>query len=151
MPSESSDRCGGTLPSTPPPASESPPAAVAATGPGAVSITDGPSSSDFGFSPSSITVDAGATVTWTNTGTTPAGHTVTGSGFGSGTLHSGQSFSHTFTTPGTFSYMCSIHNFMKGSVTVAAAPTGGDAGAPGFAFGFSATSARHKRTVVRFR
>jgi plastocyanin len=99
---------------------------VSAAGSTSVSILDGNSQSAFRFSPSSITVASGDTVTWTNSGSAPAGHTVTGSGLASGTLHSGQSYSHTFTSPGTFSYICSIHPFMKGTVTVTG--TGGGHG-----------------------
>jgi plastocyanin len=74
---------------------------------------------DFSFGPSSVTVHAGDTVTWSNQGQAP--HTATGSGFDTGTLNHGQSGSHTFTTAGTFSYHCTIHPFMKGTVTVLAA------------------------------
>jgi LPXTG-motif cell wall-anchored protein len=87
-----------------------------------VAIVDGSSTSDYAYSPSAITVDAGSTVTWTNQGHVPEGHTVTGSGFDSGVLRNGQSYSHTFSTTGTFSYVCSLHPFMKGSVTVQAVP-----------------------------
>ncbi len=92
-----------------------------------ISIVDGSSSSDYGYSPSSITITAGDTLTWTNDGTVPEGHTVTGDGFDSGTLSHGQTYSHTFTTAGSFPYVCTLHPFMKGSVTVDAAPpsTGG--------------------------
>jgi plastocyanin len=103
------------------------PESPARKGASSVSITDGQDPSDFGFSPSSISLVAGNTVTWTNTGSAPTGHTVTGSGFASGVIHPGNTYSHTFTTAGTFNYVCSIHPFMKGTVTVTAAspPSGG--------------------------
>ena len=104
---------------------------VSAAGSTSVSILDGNSQSAFRFSPSSITVGAGDTVTWTNNGSAPEGHDVSGSGLGSGTLHNGQSYSHTFTSPGTFSYICSIHPFMKGTVTVQATSSGGGHGGGG--------------------
>ncbi len=63
---------------------------------------------------------AGDAVTWTNDGKVASGHTVTGKGFDSGVLPSGKSYSHTFSSPGTFSYVCQIHPFMKGKVTVLA-------------------------------
>jgi plastocyanin len=91
-----------------------------------VSILDGNSQSAFRFSPSSISVGTGDTVTWTNNGAEP--HDVTGSGLASGTLSSGQGYSHTFASAGTFSYICSIHPFMKGSVTVQASAGGEEAG-----------------------
>lgn len=74
---------------------------------------------DFGFTPSSITVSAGTTVKWTNTGA--ARHTVTsdsGSELGSGNLSPNGTYSHTFGAKGTFSYHCAIHPSMVGSVTV---------------------------------
>src|SRR5436190_4726888 len=74
---------------------------------------------DFSFGPKSITVNVGDTVSWTNTGEQP--HTATGSGFDTGTLKQGQSASHTFSSAGTFNYICTIHPFMKGTVVVAAA------------------------------
>ena len=75
---------------------------------------------DFSFGPAAITVNAGETVTWVNAG--PTDHTATGSGFDTGTLKKGQSASHTFAAAGTFSYHCTLHPFMKGTVTVVASP-----------------------------
>ena len=77
---------------------------------------------DFEFSPSSVTVNVGDTVTWVNIG--PTVHTATGSGFDTGNLAKGESGSHTFTSAGTFSYLCTPHPFMKASVTVVAAGSG---------------------------
>jgi plastocyanin len=82
---------------------------------------------DFSFGPSSISISVGDTVTWTNQG--PSEHTATGDGFDTGLLSKGQSGSHTFNEAGSFSYVCTPHPFMKGTVTVAAAAGGGsDAG-----------------------
>jgi plastocyanin len=39
-------------------------------------------------------------------------------GFGSSTLSSGESFSFTFETAGSYAYYCSIHPEMTGTVTV---------------------------------
>ncbi len=78
---------------------------------------------DFSFNPGGVTVHTGDTVTWTNDGKVSTGHTVSGKGFDSGVLHSGASYSHAFSSPGTFSYVCKIHPFMKGKVTVLAAST----------------------------
>lgn len=74
---------------------------------------------DFAFSPARISVKAGTTVTWMNSDNAP--HTVTsdsGDLLRSPTLARGQSFSFTFTTPGTASYHCAVHPMMKGTVTV---------------------------------
>jgi plastocyanin len=123
--------------STPPPDDATAPGAgpstlVSSAGSTSVSILDGNSQSSFRFSPSSVTVGAGDTVTWTNNGSASEGHDVSGSGgLGSGTLHSGQSYSHTFASPGTFSYICSIHPFMKGTVTVQGTSSGGGEGGGG--------------------
>lgn len=80
------------------------------TGP-ASTMTAGPTVSihDFAYTPSTITVKAGTTVTWTNNG--PSAHTTTSDGgvWDSGTLGAGGTFQFTFTQPGTFSYHCTIH------------------------------------------
>jgi len=101
---------------------EPPPVAVAA-GPGSVTIAD------FSFSPGTVTVNTGDTVTWTNTG--KEGHTATGDGFDTGLLSRGQSGSHTFSQAGTFSYICTPHPFMKGTVVVRGSSSGGGGGSSG--------------------
>ena len=84
------------------------------------SNTNSVSINNFKFSPSSITVKKGTTVTWTNNDS--VGHTVTETdgkdGPKSSDLNQGQSFSFTYNTVGTFKYHCSIHTNMTGSVTV---------------------------------
>jgi plastocyanin len=83
------------------------------------------------YQPAALTVLAGQTVTWRNSGLGP--HTVTADAgqFDSGVLQTGGSFSYTFSTPGTFAYSCTIHPTMHGSVTVLAAlPPGFPPGAP---------------------
>jgi len=76
---------------------------------------------EFSFSPSTMQIKAGTTVTWTNNGamshTTVSDNGVWtsatlappsgGGGYGGGTA--GQSFPFTFNTPGTYSYHCSLH------------------------------------------
>jgi amicyanin len=81
------------------------------------------SSGSFAFSPATLTIKAGTTVTWINN--TAVGHTVTsddGKSFDSGTSNpiaaQGGTFSFTFTTPGTFAYHCEIHPFMKATIIV---------------------------------
>lgn len=80
--------------------------------------------SDFQFAPASITVEVGDTVTWTNAG--PTAHSATGDSFDTGIFSEGQSRSETFNEAGTFSYICTPHPQMKGTVTVQAAAQGGD-------------------------
>jgi plastocyanin len=78
---------------------------------------------DFQFTPATITIHVGDTVTWVNNG--PSAHTATASNnsFNTGVLQKGKTASHTFTTAGTFSYICSIHPFMHGTVIVLANTT----------------------------
>lgn len=78
---------------------------------------------NFAFSPGSVTVGIGDTVTWTNN---QAGvpHTVTSDTAGvmdSGTLASGATYAKTFDAAGTFTYFCAIHPTMTGTVIVTAA------------------------------
>ncbi|MGB8310259.1 MAG: cupredoxin domain-containing protein [Halobacteriota archaeon] len=74
---------------------------------------------NFAFNPSAITVVRGTTVIWTNQ-QPGVPHTVISDtkAFSSGTLNTGVSFRFQFNTPGTFSYHCSIHLSMHGTVTV---------------------------------
>jgi len=78
---------------------------------------------DFQFTPATITIHVGDTVTWVNNG--PSAHTATANNhsFNTGVLQKGHSASHTFTTAGTFTYICSIHPFMHGTVIVLANTT----------------------------
>jgi plastocyanin len=75
---------------------------------------------NFFFTPQQITVKAGTTVVWTNGDDIP--HTVTSKTgvFKSKVLDTGDKFSFTFTTPGTFTYFCALHPHMTGSIVVEA-------------------------------
>ena len=77
--------------------------------------------SDFAFSPATVTIAAGDTVTWTNTD--PVVHTATSTSgaFDSGDIAQGDTFSFTFTTPGTYDYFCTPHPTMTGRIVVQAA------------------------------
>ena len=77
---------------------------------------------DGAYQSESILVQAGDTVTWTNTGSTR--HTVTADdgSVDSGPLATEASFSHTFPTAGLFTYHCAIHPEMTGAVTITQAP-----------------------------
>jgi len=70
------------------------------------------------FSPASLSITAGTTVTFFNDDNTT--HTVTEDGgvFDSGNVAPGASYKHTFATGGTVKYHCKIHSGMKGSVVV---------------------------------
>lgn len=77
---------------------------------------------DFVFIPAVVRVRSGTTVTWTNADTEPHTVAVRGPGaFTSPVLQRGDRFTHTFTTPATVAYICSIHPYMKGGVIVSSA------------------------------
>jgi len=71
----------------------------------------------FKFTPATLTVNAGSTVSWTNGDSTA--HTVTfDNGPDCGNLNQAASTTATFSAPGTYAYHCKIHPTMTGSVTV---------------------------------
>lgn len=107
-----------TAPTDTPP----PPATTATTAP-----STGPTASaavtieDFDFSPDTLSVKVGTTVTWTYvTGGTH--HTVTSDtgAFHSGALTPGGKYSFTFNQAGTYPYHCSVHPDMTGQIVVTA-------------------------------
>jgi LPXTG-motif cell wall-anchored protein len=73
---------------------------------------------DFAFAPADLTVDAGTTVIWTNTGEND--HTVTGDdgSFLSKRLAPGDAYRHTFRAAGRFAYHCSLHESMEARIVV---------------------------------
>jgi len=77
------------------------------------------------FSPTAITVTAGATVTWTNKDA--IAHTVTSDAslFDSGSIAANGVYSYTFATAGTYHYHCTFHTMMTGTVVVNAASSPG--------------------------
>lgn len=94
---------------------------VATTAPTPIPVPSGASIniSNFAFTPATLSVKVGTTVTWTNNDSAP--HTITsdvGSALKSPTLSTGQSYQVTLTSLGTVSYHCSIHPSMKGAIVV---------------------------------
>jgi plastocyanin len=77
------------------------------------------------YQPATLTIAAGQTVTWANRALTPHTVTAVGGQFDSGRIDTGESFSVTFATPGTFAYTCTIHPSMHGTVVVLAASAPG--------------------------
>jgi amicyanin len=80
--------------------------------------------SGYAYGPATLTIKVGDTVTWTNHDQAPH-DAVTTAGpaqFRSPMLATGQTWSFTFTTPGTYSYYCSIHPDMRGQIVVQPAP-----------------------------
>jgi plastocyanin len=98
------------------PAPSTPAAPPASTGGGnTISIKN------FAFDPATLTVKTGTTVTWTNNDGAP--HTIASdagspAAFSSDSLSTGASYTFTFTQTGTYTYHCSIHPSMKGTVIV---------------------------------
>jgi len=81
---------------------------------------------NFTFNPQSLTVKTGTTVTWTNNDDIPHGIAAANNAFKrSQALDTGDSFSFTFATPGTYQYFCYLHPRMTGTVVVVAATGGG--------------------------
>ena len=104
---------GATPPPPPPPTPAPKPTPVPTAPAGGVSVVD------FAFRPSSLTVTAGATVTWINRGAAP--HTVTANdkSFDSGVFVAGARYTRTFSVPGTYQYTCTLHPQMVGTLFVA--------------------------------
>jgi plastocyanin len=102
--------------------------------PGAASAAAAASNAP-GYEPDTVTVVIGVnnTVTWMNNDTVAGkgtAHTVTdvtqpaGGGFvSSGNLNANQSYTFTFTVPGTYQYHCAYHSWMMGTVIVLASNT----------------------------
>ncbi len=74
--------------------------------------------SDFAFTPQSITIPVGSTVTWRNDG--PSAHTATAedTSFSTGILKNGERRTATFNQVGSFDYVCTLHGQMTGTVVV---------------------------------
>ena len=73
----------------------------------------------FAYSPTTLNIKTGDTVTWTNKDS--VSHTVTsdtGSELNSQLLSREQSYEHTFMTSGTYDYHCTPHPMMKAKVIV---------------------------------
>ena len=91
----------------------SPGASTAVPGGQAISIKD------FSFNPASVSIKVGDSVTWSNAD--GAAHSIQSGNdaFDSpDKIAPATSFSFTFATAGTFTYICGIHPYMKGTVVV---------------------------------
>jgi plastocyanin len=74
---------------------------------------------NFSFKPASLTVKVGTKVTFTNEDS--ATHTATSQSdktIDSGDLAKGQTYTVTFSKPGTYNFICTIHPYMKGTIIV---------------------------------
>ena len=72
------------------------------------------------YSPPTLTVVIGInnTVTWVNNDIAPHTVTSTQGSFDSGIMNPGESWTHTFTTVGTFTYRCTLHPWMTGTIII---------------------------------
>jgi plastocyanin len=86
-----------------------------------VTIISGASAAGSGaFSPNPFTISLASqtSVKWGNADGITHNVTASDGTFSSGNISSGGTFSHTFTTAGTYAYRCTIHPSMVGSVVV---------------------------------
>ena len=94
----------------------------ASAGPVATTHVDLPKS--YKFAPAAIVVTAGATVTWTNSDNFTHSVKFDGDNGSGAVMKPGESTSRTFSTPGTYAYVCAFHpQDMKGIVVVTAPGT----------------------------
>lgn len=78
----------------------------------------------FAFAPKEITIAAGTTLVWTNHDETP--HTIIASdgSFVSKAMDTDDRYEHTFATAGDYTYFCTLHPYMTGTIHVRAAAAG---------------------------
>ena len=74
----------------------------------------------FAFTPAELTVPVGATVTWTNLHAANHDVVAVDGTFRSPLLGTSETYSFTFTEPGEYPYICSIHSSMQGTIVVTA-------------------------------
>ena len=96
---------------------------VTAVAPAALAADHGVDIAGFAFSPQSITISVGDTVTWTNSDAQNHTATANDGSFDTGIVSSGSPKSVTFSTAGTFAYHCKIHPSMTATVVVEDAAT----------------------------
>lgn len=94
------------------------PAAAMAQGGAGVASTDRVAIADFAFDPETVTVDAGTKLTWTNDDEAPHTATADDGSFDTGTLKLDDTGAVAIDQPGTYTYYCRFHPFMKGTVEV---------------------------------
>jgi plastocyanin len=73
---------------------------------------------DFAFEPAKVTIQVGGKVTWKNQGQAPHTATADDDSFDTGTVDAGKLAAETFKQAGRFSYICTIHPDMKGTIEV---------------------------------
>jgi plastocyanin len=84
--------------------------------PAAPAVVVGVSMRNLQFEPRTVEIKKGDVVEWKNDDF--VAHTVTSASFDSGAMQSGQTWRHTFTEAGNFSYACTFHPPMTAVVIV---------------------------------
>lgn len=74
--------------------------------------------SDYEFFPAKLTVNVGTEITWLNRDGVVHNAVAGDDAFDSGTLNGGDSWSVVLDQPGTYSYVCTFHPGMEGTLTV---------------------------------
>lgn len=73
---------------------------------------------NYAFSPSTLTIQKGANVTWKNEDSVQHDVVSDSSAFSSLLLNKGETYTHQFNASGSFSYHCAPHTYMKGTIVV---------------------------------
>jgi len=73
---------------------------------------------EFAYQPEPVVVEVGGTVTWTNEDTAPHTATADDGSFDTGEIDEGKLKSETFKEAGEFTYFCSVHPNMHGTIRV---------------------------------
>ena len=90
-------------------------------GPASGAVDGAVSFAGFAFNPNTIDITTGDAVVWTNNDS--SSHNIVAASFASPTeLFPGQTFRRVFDTDGDYSYECTLHNGMRGTVRVRTAP-----------------------------
>jgi plastocyanin len=92
--------------------------------PAVFAATRGVAIRDFAFSPRTVEIRVGDTVTWRNRDSVAHTATARNGSFDTGLLADGESASIRFRVPGTYRYICTPHPDMTGTVVVRSAGTG---------------------------
>ena len=95
--------------------------APAAEGPQVLMVDNDPDLTRWHYDPATVTVPAGATVVWVNKGKEDHSVTADDRSYDSGLKKTGGTFSRVFPRPGTYTYHCQPHPWMKGLIEVRAA------------------------------
>jgi plastocyanin len=76
---------------------------------------------DFAYDPDPVTIEEGGKVIWQNEDSAPHTATADDGSFDTGTLEEGKLGSESFKKAGAYTYICTIHPEMHGTVEVVAA------------------------------